>query len=129
MTTEGAHTAILTSALVVGATYAIRKLIEPAATEAHEGPKSIVDSMLQVSGAEPAPAAAGQFATAFGFTFVTLSIIATFAPSLAGSMATLVAVSNMLINGSSVFADITHQVNGGESELKKPPAAKAKAAP
>ncbi|HUE26306.1 MAG TPA: hypothetical protein VMP89_05995 [Solirubrobacteraceae bacterium] len=116
MTREGAHTAILTSALVVGATYAIRKLIEPAASTPYKPAETLTDHALSVVGAEPSPAAVGQFATGFGFTFVTLAVVGTFAPSLAGSMAALIAVSNTLINGGAIFTDISHQAGVPEAK-------------
>ena len=127
MTKEGAHTAILTSALIVGGTYAVRKLIEPAATVARHPPKNLVEGVLQVSGAEPAPANVAQFATGFGFTYMTLAVFATFTPAFAGSMAVLIAVSNTIINGGAIFTDISQQVEGSETE--KPAAKPAKMEP
>lgn len=110
MNKEGAHSAILTSALVVGGIYGVRKLIEPAASEASHPAKSLAHAALQVAGAEPAPAKVGQWATGFGFVFTSLAVVATFAPSLAGSMAVLVAVSDTIVNGAAIFADVSQQV-------------------
>lgn len=123
VTKEGAHTAILTSALVVGSTYAIRKLIEPAASEARHPAKTLGEGVLQVAGAEPAPANVAQFATGFGFVFTSLAVVATFAPSLAGSMAVLTAVSNTIINGGAIFADVSRQVAGTPAAAAGTPAA------
>ncbi len=110
MNKEGAHTAILTSALVVGGIYAIRKLIEPAASALHEPAKTLAHAALQVAGAEPAPAPVGQWATGFGFVYTSLAVFATFAPGFAGSMAVLVAASDTIINGGAIFADVSKQV-------------------
>lgn len=110
MTKEGAHSAILTSALVVGGIYGIRKLIEPAASEASKPATSLAHAALQVAGAEPAPAGVGQWATGFGFVYTSLAIFATFAPGFAGSMAVLVAVSDTIINGGAIFTDVSKQV-------------------
>lgn len=110
MTKDGAHTAILTSALVVGGIYGIRKLIEPAASAVHSPAKSLAHAALQVAGAEPAPAGIGQWATGFGFVYTSLAVFATFAPGFAGSMAILVAASDTIINGGAIFTDVSKQV-------------------
>lgn len=108
MTRKGAEGAVMVSAVVVSAVYAYRKLIEPhASTPEHE---SKAHPVSKVIGAEPAPASLGAFAVGFGFTFFSLAVIATFAPNLAGSFAVTVAVGDVLVNGASVFVDVSDQV-------------------
>src|SRR5271165_6815690 len=109
MTRPGAETAIVTAALVTVTIWGFRKVIEPA-TAASSRASNPSQAVLKVIGAEPRPANTAQFAVAFGFVFITLSVTATFAPDLAGAMAVLIAVGELLTNGAAVFTDVLDQV-------------------
>jgi hypothetical protein len=125
MTRGGAETAVLTSAVVVGGIWAFRKVVEPATVQSSRA-SNPSQAVLKVIGAEPRPANTAQFAVAFGFVYVTLSTVATFAPDVAGSMAILVAVGELITNGAAVFTDILDQVS--ETSAGEPagtPASKA----
>ena len=115
MTRGQAEQAVVISALVVGGVWAWRKLIEPATSQAGKAAGSN-SQLLKVIGAEPTPANTAEFAVGFGFTYMTLSIGATIAPDVAGYLAVLVAVGDLLINGASVFADINQQLGAGGAE-------------
>ena len=108
MTRAGAEGAVVLSALVVGSTWAYRKLIEPASSKpaGRGGAKAL-------AGLESTPAPAGEFGIAFGFIYLTLSVTASFAPELAGSLAVMIAVGDVLANGSAVFVDVGNQVAKG----------------
>ena len=109
MTKASAEQAVTVSALLVGGIWAYRKVIEPATSQAGKNTASS-SQLLKVIGAEPTPANAAQFAVGFGFTYMTLATVATFAPDVAGWLAILVAAGDLLINGASVFTDISSQV-------------------
>lgn len=110
MTRAGAEGAVVTSSIVVGMLYAYRKLVEPTAGALAPGSES--EALKRIIGLEPKPAPVAEFAVAYGFTFMTLSIVALAAPAVAGSMAILIAVGDVLANGASVFTDISNQVAG-----------------
>jgi hypothetical protein len=122
MTSKGAEGAVLTSALVVASVWGYRKLIEPASSEAAKSAGSS-SAIARVIGAEPTPAGAAQFAVAFGFSFMTLAVFSTFAPDLAGSVAILFAVGDVIANGASVFSDVSEQVTE-TTKAPKPAAVK-----
>lgn len=86
------------SALVVIGMYAYRRLVEPAQT----------GKLKNVIGVGT-PVPLGQFATAWGFTFLVVSIMAEAAPGFGGAFAILIATSDFLTNSSSLFADVTQQ--------------------
>lgn len=102
----GTETTILTSSIVVGAIWGYRKLIEPHASEPSTG------GLLSIAGVQPAPAPTAQFIPAFAFTYLSLSVIGTFAPDLAKGFAVLIAVADLLANGLTVFNDIGSQTSG-----------------
>jgi hypothetical protein len=89
---------VTVSALVVIGIYAYRRLIEPAQT-------GKLNNIIGVG----SPVPLGQFATAWGFTFLVVSIMAEAAPGLGGAFAILIATGDFLTNSSSLFADVTKQ--------------------
>lgn len=130
--TEGkAQDLVNGAALVVSAIYFYRKLIEPAVGAGGGGAssaKATTAGDVQVSFYEPStiPGAAaqlmgqgnvastGRFVVGWGFTFLTLSLMAPLLPELAGSFAALVALGSILGNGTQVASDV-------EIQLKKAP--------
>jgi len=85
------------SALVVVAVYAYRRL-----TEATSSPVTL---KKLVGIGNPVPL--GSFATAWGFTFLAVAIMAEASPGLGGGFAILIATGDLLTNASSVLADVT----------------------
>ena len=109
MTTSAqAERAITTSTLVVGGVYVYRKLIEPAGIGTNITGGKEVSNFI---GLGPVPPV-GVFITAWGFTFLTLSIVAQFAPGLGMAFAILIAVSTLLGNGLAISAHINDKVKG-----------------
>lgn len=104
---KGAEGTVMASSLVVLVLWGYRKLIEPATVN----PKANEPALRQIIGAEPRPANSAQFAVAFGFVYLSLSILAMGAPELASAFAVLVATGYVLTNGASVFTDVTNQVS------------------
>lgn len=87
------------SALTVAGVYAYRRLIEPS------GPPATLKKLVGVGELPPL----GAWATAWGFTFLVVSVIAEAAPGLGGAFAILIMTGDLLANGSSVFADVGKQ--------------------
>jgi Na+/phosphate symporter len=91
MTSEQAQSAVTLSAFLVAAIFAYRKLTEAPNV-------SIVPQT-------------GHFVIGFGFTFVTLSLLAQAAPQLGGMMAVLVATGDLLANGLPLIKDLQSGLN------------------
>lgn len=85
------------SALVVAVVYAYRRLTEATSTP--------ITLQKLVGIGNPVPL--GSFATAWGFTFLTVAIIAEAAPGLGGALAILIATGDLLTNSSNVLSDVT----------------------
>jgi hypothetical protein len=85
MTKEQAQTAVTLSAFVVAAVYIYRRLVETNKTSS----------------------STAHFVIGFGFTYITLGVLAEIAPPLGGSMAYLIALGDFLANGSAVLGDLT----------------------
>lgn len=116
MSQEGAERAVLISALIVFGVYFYRHLTEGTSTTATGTncniPKSSsgnVGKMEQFMGFGT-PANIGQFITAWGFVFFVLSVLASAAPGLGGSMALLVLTSDLLGNSCQLFHDVNAKV-------------------
>jgi len=90
---------VIISALTVAGVYAYRRLIEPS------GPPATLKKIVGVGELPPL----GAWATAWGFTFLTVSVIAEAAPGLGGAFAILIMAGDVLANGSSLFADVGKQ--------------------
>lgn len=84
------------SALLVAGVYAYRRL-----TEATSQPVTL---KKLVGIGNPVPL--GAFATAWGFTFLVIAVMAEAAPGLGGAFAILIGTSDLLTNSSSVFGDV-----------------------
>lgn len=115
MTSEGAERAITISALVVAGVYAYRRLNEPASTQTS-------GRLAQLAG-KGAPPPLGVFITAWGFTFLMLSVVASAAPGLGGSMAILVALGDILSNGQQIAKDVNTKIGvpAKQTPAKKTP--------
>lgn len=85
------------SAAVVAGMYAYRRLTEATSTPV------TVKKLVGIGN----PVPLGAFATAWGFTFLVIAIMAEAAPGLGGAFAILIATGDFLTNSSSVFADVT----------------------
>jgi hypothetical protein len=83
MNQQQAQTAVSVSAVLVAGMYAYRKLTE-------SKPSS----------------STGHFVIGYGFTFLTLSVLAQAAPALGGMFAVLVATGDVLVNGQALFKDL-----------------------
>lgn len=103
MTEQGAEKAITVSALIVAAVYAYRKMTEP------QGGQVASSRIAQLAG-KGAPPPFGVFVTAWGFTFLVLSVVAAASPGLGGSMAILVATGDLLSNGTAIAKDVNTKV-------------------
>lgn len=105
-----ARTAVNTAALIVAGLYFYRKLVEPAlGGGAAAQPSSVTGAAGQVVGFGPL-ASTGRFIVGFGFVFLVLSAAEGAAPSVAGGMAALVALSAILGNGQQVASDLHRQL-------------------
>lgn len=82
MSTESARSAVNTSAFIVAAVWAYRRL-----TEGNASPP-------------------GHFLTGFLFVYVSLAIIAQTAPPIAGGFAWLIAAGDLLTNGQGLVNDL-----------------------
>lgn len=85
------------SALVVLLIYGYRRLTEATSTP--------VTAKKLIGLGNPAPL--GSFATAWGFTYLLVAIMAEASPGLGGGFAILIATGDFLTNSSTVFADVT----------------------
>lgn len=106
MTSEGAHTAVTTSALVVGGIFLYRHLIEP---EIGSGKHGKAHDLLTGGDLPTVP----EFVVAWGFVFLVLSIAAEAVPQLGGWAAILIATGAVLNNGQRVVKDMN---NTGKSK-------------
>lgn len=107
MNSDQAQSAVALSAFVVAAIFAYRKLIETTTSPS-------VGEVPQT----------GHFVLGFGFTYITLSLLAQAAPALGGMFAVLVAVGDLLANGQPLIADLQH----GLQRTAKPAASSVSAA-
>jgi hypothetical protein len=103
VTKAGAEKAVIISALVTAGVYTYRRLSEDT-TSVSKG----VSALFNVG----APAAFGEFVTAWGFSFFVIALIASAAPTLGGSFAILVLVGDLLANGQAVSSDVSQKVTG-----------------
>lgn len=87
------------SAVLVAGIYAYRRLTEGTTSALS------VNTALGIGGIP----AFGAWATAWGFTYLVVAIMASASPGLGGSFAILIAASDFLTNASSVFADVSKQ--------------------
>lgn len=97
MTRQGAERAVVVSALVVIGTYSYRLL-----TEGHSSSGGGLPQLVGIG----APPNIGRFITGWGFAFFVIALIAEAAPSLGGSLAILVATSDVLGNAGQVATDV-----------------------
>lgn len=99
----------ISAALVIGI-YAYRRLTEPAS-----GPASV----KKLAGVGP-PVPLGSFATAWGFMFLVIAVMAQASPGLGGSFAVLVATGDLLTNAPAITSDVSKKVAGKTSSSTTP---------
>lgn len=106
-----AQSAITSSAVVVAALYGFRKLLEPEQPEpdAKAGPEDLI-------GFGPMPPF-GVFVVGWGFSFMTLAVLATWQPDLAGYFAVLIMLGALMGNGVPVSAHVTEKLRGSGKKL------------
>lgn len=113
MSRDGAQRAVTISALIVAAVYAYRRFTSSGTTPVQKG------SLKNVIGlGDPVPLA--QWATAWGFTFLVIAVIAEADPSLGGSFAILVATGDVLANTPAITSAVNKQT-GASSTAVTPP--------
>ena len=103
MTDSQAEKWVVTSALIVAAIYGYRRLTET--------PGQPPVTLKQVAGVGELPPL-GAWATAWGFTFLVIALIATASPEVGASFAVLIAVGDLMTNAQSIFADVGQQQSG-----------------
>jgi hypothetical protein len=100
MTGDQAEKTIVTSALVVAGIYAYRRMTEQ--------PAAPPITLKQVAGVGQLPPL-GAWATAWGFTYLVIAVVAVGAPELAAAFAILIATGDLLTNAKSIFGDVGKQ--------------------
>lgn len=100
MTEQTAERWIVASAVATAGIYFYRLFTEGSAPPA---------TLQRTLGAGRPVVPLGAFATAWGFTYLTLALIATGAPQLAGAFAILIGTADVLTNTGSIAADVGAQ--------------------
>jgi hypothetical protein len=90
------------SAVTVAGIYAYRRLTESS------GPPATIPKLLGI-GQLPQ---LGAWATAWGFTFLVVAVMAEASPPLGGSFAILIMTADILTNSSNLFSDVSKQQKG-----------------
>ena len=117
MTEAQAHTTITTSAVIVAATYAYRRLIEkggvsqPSTVTGHSS-----TSVKQLAGAGAAPPLA-HFVVGYGFAFVVISALAQADPDTGAAFAIMLMAGTLLLNGIQIFTDISTSLGQGAPQV------------
>lgn len=104
MSPSTAERAITISALIVGATYIYRRL-----TEGQGANQPGTAGVKQLAG-QGSPPGTARFITAYGFTFLVISMMAAASPGLGGAFAMLVTAGDLLGNATQVAADVNQQL-------------------
>jgi hypothetical protein len=107
MTNEQAQSAIVTSAVLVGAIYMYRRMVEP--DQAQDAPKDPRRAIRQLAGIGPT-APLGRFITGWGFTYLVLAAIEGPAPDIAGMLAWLILLGCLLGNGRELARTLDTQL-------------------
>jgi len=100
MNDSAAERWVTISALTVAGVYAYRRL-----TETPGQPPVTAKELAGVGELPPL----GAWATAWGFTFLVVAVIATAAPELGAAFAILIATGDLMTNASSILADVGQQ--------------------
>jgi hypothetical protein len=90
---------VVISAVVTAGVYFYRLITEGSSPPA---------TLKRTAGAGSPPVPVGAFATAWGFTYLIVALIAEAAPGLGGAFAILIMAGDLLANGSEVFKDVGH---------------------
>lgn len=86
---------VVISALVVAGVYGYRRLVEPVES-------GNIKNIVGIGN----PVPLGQFATAWGFAYLVIAIMASANPGLGGSFAILVMAGDLLTNTPSITKDV-----------------------
>lgn len=121
MSPDMAERWVVISALVVAGVYAYQRLAAGGQTQ----PKASLQSIV---GAEKPPAALGAFVTAWGFTFLTVSILATANPELGAAFAILIMTADLLTNLPAITGIVGKRANLPVTPTPAGPAAAANVA-
>ena len=101
MSRDSAQRWVVISALLVAGVYGYRRITEPVQP-------GKLSNILGIGELVPL----GQFATAWGFTYLVVAIMAEAAPGLGGAFAILIAAADFLANTGSAVADIGKAESG-----------------
>lgn len=93
---------VVISAALVAGIYGYRRITEPVAAPTAGGKVKAAIGL-----GNPLPL--GAFVTAWGFTYLVVSILASANPGLGGSFAMLIATGDFLTNATSVLGDVAKQ--------------------
>lgn len=107
MTNDRAEQAVVVSAVVTSGIYFYRKLTAdalPAAGKAQGSGGRAVGALLPHRDEQVAPV--GKFLIGFAFAYMTISVIAMFAPGFGAMLAILLATGSVLANGLALFTDV-----------------------
>lgn len=116
MSKQGAERAVVISALTVFGIYVYRVATE--GTGSAKGGKGGGFAQLVGVGS---PANIGRFVTGWGFAFLVIAMITEAAPSLGGSFAILVGVTDFLANTGQIAKDVNTALGGGTSSGSSSP--------
>lgn len=106
MSPDGAEQAVTSSAMIVAAVYAFRKLIEPAVPAA----TTTSGKAASLVGLGPPPPFS-RFVVGWGVTYTVLAAITAGSPDVGGPLAILVAVGTILGNGTALSSDVNARLS------------------
>jgi hypothetical protein len=101
MNSNQAETWVTVGAVATAGIYGYRRIVDPSTTPAGKG------NAKALAGADPAPVPTGQFVTAWGATWLIVSIMAEADPGLGGAFALLILAADFLANANVLFTDVT----------------------
>jgi hypothetical protein len=97
MSADTAERWVVVSAAATAGIYFYRQFTEGSSPPA---------TLKRVAGVGKPPVPLGAFATAWGFTYLVLAMMASAAPGLGGGFAILIMTADFLTNANSVFTDV-----------------------
>jgi hypothetical protein len=98
MSTGQAQGWITVGAVATAGIYGYRRIADPATTKGN---------LKAVAGGAATPVPTGQFVTAWGCTWLVVSILAEADPGLGGAFALLILTADFLTNANVLFTDVT----------------------
>jgi hypothetical protein len=99
MSQQTAERWVTISAVTVAGVYVYRRMTEPTSQPA---------TLPKLLGIGELPAL-GAWATAWGFTFLVVAVMAEASPGLGGGFAILIMTADLMTNASSIFGDVSKQ--------------------